>query len=147
MTAEHIPQPVIDLLADHTTTQVMERRSTWTRRNVLAESARTTRGLRMASPGRWPARVHRRWIRYRRSEVRYRDRRDPDWPIGDRAARRSENISDCDRAGECCPRQHVCSRSTTEARIVQCPSKKYAVDSVGTRRFWSAGAAGSPVAA
>ena len=50
MTAEQIPQPVIDQLADHTTTQVMERRSTWTRWNVLAESARTTRGLRMASP-------------------------------------------------------------------------------------------------
>lgn len=50
MTVEQIPQTVIDLLADHTTTQVMERRSTWTRWNVLAESARTTRGLRMASP-------------------------------------------------------------------------------------------------
>jgi conjugative relaxase-like TrwC/TraI family protein len=50
MTAEQVPQPVIELLADHTTTQVMERRSTWTRWNVLAESARTTRGLRMASP-------------------------------------------------------------------------------------------------
>jgi hypothetical protein len=80
-------------------------------------------------------------------EAELRARGALDWPIGDRAARRSENISDCDRAGECCPRQHVCSRSTTEARIVQCPSKKYAVDSVGTRRFWSAGAAGSPVAA
>ncbi|WP_448060599.1 MobF family relaxase [Cellulomonas hominis] len=50
MTANQIPQPVIDALADHTTTQVMERRSTWTRWNVLAESARATRGLRMASP-------------------------------------------------------------------------------------------------
>ncbi|HEY3544554.1 MAG TPA: MobF family relaxase [Propionicimonas sp.] len=50
MTAEQIPQPVIDLLADHTTTKTMERRSTWTRWNVLAESARTTRGLRMTSP-------------------------------------------------------------------------------------------------
>ena len=50
MTAEQIPQPVIDQLADHTTTQVMERRSTWTRWNVMAEAARTTRGLRMASP-------------------------------------------------------------------------------------------------
>ena len=50
MTAEQIPQPVIDQLADHTTAQVMERRSTWTRWNVMAESARATRGLRMAGP-------------------------------------------------------------------------------------------------
>ncbi|GEA90236.1 ATP-dependent DNA helicase [Cellulomonas cellasea] len=41
---------MIDRLADHTVGQVMERRSTWTRWNVLAETARTTRGLRMATP-------------------------------------------------------------------------------------------------
>ncbi|WP_225753164.1 MobF family relaxase [Actinotalea sp. Marseille-Q4924] len=50
MTAAQVPQPVIDHLADHTVTQVMERRSTWTRWNVLAETARATRGLRTASP-------------------------------------------------------------------------------------------------
>lgn len=50
MTAAQVPQPVIDRLADHTVEQVMERRSTWTRWNVLAETARATRGLRMATP-------------------------------------------------------------------------------------------------
>ncbi|MGW6130807.1 MobF family relaxase [Cellulomonas sp. NPDC055163] len=50
MTASQVPQAVIDRLACHTVEQVMERRSTWTRWNVLAETARATRGLRMATP-------------------------------------------------------------------------------------------------
>lgn len=49
MTATQVPQRVIDRLADHTVEQVMERRSTWTRWIVLAETARATRGLRMAT--------------------------------------------------------------------------------------------------
>src|SRR5665647_2203472 len=49
MTAAQIPQPVIDHLADHTVAQVMTRRSTWTPWNVLAEAARATRGLRVAT--------------------------------------------------------------------------------------------------
>jgi conjugative relaxase-like TrwC/TraI family protein len=45
-----IPGPVIAGLAEQTVTQVMTRRSTWTRWNVMAEAARTTRALRMATP-------------------------------------------------------------------------------------------------
>jgi conjugative relaxase-like TrwC/TraI family protein len=48
--ADTIPDPVIARLAEHTVTQVMTRRSTWTRWNVTAEAARTTRALRMATP-------------------------------------------------------------------------------------------------
>ncbi|WP_298458258.1 MobF family relaxase [uncultured Cellulomonas sp.] len=50
VTGEQISETVIDHLAEHTTAQVMQRRSTWTRWNVLAEAARSTRGLRTASP-------------------------------------------------------------------------------------------------
>src|SRR5665647_2363272 len=49
MTAAQVPEPVIDHLAEHTLGEVMTRRSTWTRWNVLAEAARTTRGLRLAT--------------------------------------------------------------------------------------------------
>lgn len=45
-----IPAPVIDRLAGHTIGQVMTRRSTWTRWNVMAEAARSTRAMRMATP-------------------------------------------------------------------------------------------------
>jgi conjugative relaxase-like TrwC/TraI family protein len=48
--ADAVPGPVIVRLAEHTVTQVMTRRSTWTRWNVMAEAARTTRALRMATP-------------------------------------------------------------------------------------------------
>jgi conjugative relaxase-like TrwC/TraI family protein len=49
MTAAQVPEPVIDRLAEHTLDEVMTRRSTWTRWNVLAEAARTTRGVRLAT--------------------------------------------------------------------------------------------------
>jgi conjugative relaxase-like TrwC/TraI family protein len=49
ITAAQVPAGVVAHLAEHTTGQVMTRRSTWTRWNVLAEAARTTRGLRMAT--------------------------------------------------------------------------------------------------
>ena len=49
--ADHIPAPVIGRLAEHTIGQVMTRRSTWTRWNVMAEAARSTRAMRMATPG------------------------------------------------------------------------------------------------
>ena len=48
--ADHIPAPVIERLAEHTLGQVMTRRSTWTRWNVMAEAARSTRAMRTASP-------------------------------------------------------------------------------------------------
>lgn len=48
--ADDVPGAVIDRLAEHALGQVMTRRSTWTRWNVTAETARTTRALRMASP-------------------------------------------------------------------------------------------------
>ncbi|MCB2175248.1 MAG: relaxase domain-containing protein [Actinomycetales bacterium] len=48
--SERIPAPVIDRLAGHTIGQVMTRRSTWTRWNVMAEAARSTRAMRMATP-------------------------------------------------------------------------------------------------
>jgi conjugative relaxase-like TrwC/TraI family protein len=48
--AGHLPGAVIDRLAQHTIGQVMMRRSTWTRWNVLAEAARATRAIRMATP-------------------------------------------------------------------------------------------------
>ncbi len=48
--AAHIPAPVVDRLAEHTIGQVMTRRSTWTRWNVMAEAARSTRAMRMATP-------------------------------------------------------------------------------------------------
>ncbi|WP_260458651.1 MobF family relaxase [Actinotalea ferrariae] len=47
---ERIASPVIDRLAEHTIGQVMTRRSTWTRWNVMAEAARSTRVIRMATP-------------------------------------------------------------------------------------------------
>src|SRR5665648_253930 len=48
--ADRIPAPVIARLAEHTIGQVMTRRSTWTRWNVMAEAARSTRAMRMATP-------------------------------------------------------------------------------------------------
>ncbi|WNB86147.1 hypothetical protein [Cellulomonas sp. ATA003] len=48
--ADQIPSPVIDRLAEHTIGQVMTRRSTWTRWNVMAEAARSTRAIRVATP-------------------------------------------------------------------------------------------------
>ncbi|MDO8119690.1 MobF family relaxase [Isoptericola sp. b490] len=50
LSAAQVPDAVIEHLAGPVLTQVMERRSTWTRWNVLAEVARTTRGLTMATP-------------------------------------------------------------------------------------------------
>ena len=47
---DRIPAPVIDRLAEHTLEQVMTRRSTWTRWNVMAEAARATRAIRMTGP-------------------------------------------------------------------------------------------------
>ena len=44
-----VPDDVVDELADRTLSQVIVRRSTWTSANVLAEAARQTRGLRMAT--------------------------------------------------------------------------------------------------
>lgn len=48
--AERLPAPVIERLAAHTIGHVMTRRSTWTRWNVMAEAARSTRAMRMATP-------------------------------------------------------------------------------------------------
>jgi conjugative relaxase-like TrwC/TraI family protein len=48
--ADQIPPPVIARVAEHTIGQVMTRRSTWTRWNVMAEAARSTRAIRMATP-------------------------------------------------------------------------------------------------
>ena len=48
--AAELPGAIIATLAGHTIAAVLERRSTWTRWNVLAEAARSTRGIRMASP-------------------------------------------------------------------------------------------------
>ncbi|KRD41297.1 hypothetical protein ASE38_16930 [Cellulomonas sp. Root930] len=48
--ADGIPAEVVDRVAQLVLAGVMERRSTWTRWNVLAEAARVTRGFVMASP-------------------------------------------------------------------------------------------------
>ncbi|WP_156388109.1 MobF family relaxase [Cellulomonas sp. Root137] len=48
--ADRIPAEVVDRVAQVVLAGVMERRSTWTRWNVLAEAARVTRGFVMASP-------------------------------------------------------------------------------------------------
>lgn len=48
--ADAVPAAVIENLAEVVLAGVMERRSTWTRWNVLAEAARVTRGFVMASP-------------------------------------------------------------------------------------------------
>jgi conjugative relaxase-like TrwC/TraI family protein len=54
MTAAQVPEVVIAHLGGHATGEVMTRRSTWTRWNVLAEAARATRGLRMVTADdRW----------------------------------------------------------------------------------------------
>ncbi len=45
--ADDVPEPLVTVLATDTLNAVMERRSTWTRWNVLAEAARQCRGLRM----------------------------------------------------------------------------------------------------
>ncbi|EYR62527.1 conjugal transfer protein [Actinotalea ferrariae CF5-4] len=50
LACDRIPGPVIDRLAEHTLEQVMTRRSTWTRWNVMAEAARATRAIRMTGP-------------------------------------------------------------------------------------------------
>ena len=50
LTAAQVPDEVVEHLAGHVLTQVMARRSTWTRWNVVAEVARTTRALTMATP-------------------------------------------------------------------------------------------------
>jgi conjugative relaxase-like TrwC/TraI family protein len=44
-----IPGTTVDQLAAEVITRTMERRATWTRWNLLAETARATRGLRMAT--------------------------------------------------------------------------------------------------
>ncbi|OIQ88908.1 multifunctional conjugation protein TraI [mine drainage metagenome] len=50
LTAAQVPDAVIEHLAGPVLAQVMNRRSTWTRWNVLAEAARTTRALTMVGP-------------------------------------------------------------------------------------------------
>ncbi|HEY3547803.1 MAG TPA: MobF family relaxase [Propionicimonas sp.] len=45
-----VPTPVLEHVAGVVLDQVMVRRSTWTRWNVIAEAARTTRALTMATP-------------------------------------------------------------------------------------------------
>lgn len=50
MTSDQVPDAAIAQLAELTSEQVMTRRSTWTRWNVLAEAARSTRALRMITP-------------------------------------------------------------------------------------------------
>lgn len=47
---DRVPALVVDRLAEHTLEQVMTRRSTWTRWNVMAEAARATRAIRMTGP-------------------------------------------------------------------------------------------------
>lgn len=54
-----VPEEAVEALAAHALGRVMERRSTWTRWNVMAEAARATRGLRMASPAEREALVER----------------------------------------------------------------------------------------
>ncbi|RYV49540.1 MobF family relaxase [Pengzhenrongella frigida] len=51
LTSAQVSGDVVDRLAVEALDQVLTRRSTWTRSNVLAEAARTTRGLRMATVG------------------------------------------------------------------------------------------------
>ena len=48
--AGDLSEQVVARLAGETLDAVMTRRSTWTRWNLLAETARTTRGLRLATP-------------------------------------------------------------------------------------------------
>ncbi len=48
--AGDVPGAVIDTLADRTLVGVRERRATWTRWNVLAETTRLTKGMLAASP-------------------------------------------------------------------------------------------------
>src|SRR5699024_6061761 len=48
--AEQIPDDAVEKMAADVLTGVMERRSTWTRANLLAEAARRTRDIRMATP-------------------------------------------------------------------------------------------------
>src|SRR5665647_2851909 len=49
LTSAQVPDGVVDRLSTVVLDEVLTRRSTWTRANLLAESARATRGLRMAS--------------------------------------------------------------------------------------------------
>ncbi|MCA0328457.1 MAG: relaxase domain-containing protein [Actinobacteria bacterium] len=48
--SDDVSDGLVDRLADASVASVMARRSTWTRWNLLADAARTTRGLRMATP-------------------------------------------------------------------------------------------------
>jgi hypothetical protein len=48
---DELPDTVVARLAGEVVEQIMNRRSTWTRWNLLAEAARTTRGLRLSSTG------------------------------------------------------------------------------------------------
>lgn len=50
LSADAVPAEVVEQIARVVLDGVMERRSTWTRWNVLAEAARVTRGFVMASP-------------------------------------------------------------------------------------------------
>ncbi|SDD21103.1 conjugative relaxase domain-containing protein, TrwC/TraI family [Sanguibacter gelidistatuariae] len=50
LTAAMVGPDVVAHLADRAIGEVMARRSTWTRWNLLAEAARLTRGVRMATP-------------------------------------------------------------------------------------------------
>jgi hypothetical protein len=50
LTSAQVSDGVVDRLSIVVIDEVLTRRSTWTRANLLAESARATRGLRMASP-------------------------------------------------------------------------------------------------
>ena len=50
LTSAQVSDGVVDRLSTVVLDEVLTRRSTWTRANLLAEAARATRGLRMASP-------------------------------------------------------------------------------------------------
>ena len=50
LTSAQVSDGIVDRLSNVVLDQVLTRRSTWTQTNLLAESARATRGLRMASP-------------------------------------------------------------------------------------------------
>ena len=50
LTTTQVPEGVTERLSRVVLDEVLTRRSTWTRANLLAETARATRGLRMASP-------------------------------------------------------------------------------------------------
>lgn len=50
LTTTQVPDAIVERLSTVLLDEVLTRRSTWTRANLLAEAARATRGLRMATP-------------------------------------------------------------------------------------------------